>query len=80
MPPRPRAHAHGADDDEDEAPGPRIDGPPFVDLVAKQGQGFTSDYSSLQHAIGPQRLALADYLRDVETINRVYVPVRLYAL
>jgi hypothetical protein len=46
MPPHP--HAHGGDDEEEEVKGPRIDGPPFIDLVAKQGRGFDADYSSLQ--------------------------------
>lgn len=74
MPPHP--HAHGGDDEEEEAShGPRVDGPPFMDLVSKQGRGFDVDYSLVQKVLGPGTISLSDFLRDVEIINRVYVPV-----
>lgn len=71
MPPRP--HGHG-DDEEEEVIPPRADGPPFVDIHAKQGQGFAIDYSVVQKGLGPGRISLSDFLRDIELINRVYVP------
>jgi len=53
---------------------PRVDGPPFVDITAKQGRGFEVDYSTIQKGLGPGKISLSDFLRDIEAINRVYVP------
>lgn len=72
--PRPRAHAHGDDEEEEEDHGPRVDGPPFMDIVAKPGKGFEIDYSQVQKSLGPSSLSLSDFLRDLEMINRVYIP------
>jgi len=71
----PRPHAHGGDDEEEEPEiKPRVDGPPFVDLTAKQGRGFEADYDKVQKYLGPGKVSLSDFLRDIELINRVYVP------
>lgn len=35
---------------------PRVDGPPFVDLHAKQGQGFDVDYDKIQKHLGPGKV------------------------
>jgi|APCry1669189768_1035252.scaffolds.fasta_scaffold217469_1 hypothetical protein len=43
MPP----HGHGGDEEE-EVIVVRTDGPPFVDLKAKQGRGFEADFDKVQ--------------------------------
>jgi len=69
MPP----HAHGGDDEEPVIV-IRTDGPPFVDLKAKQGQGFEVDFDKVGKYIGTGKLTLNEFMRDVEAINKVYVP------
>lgn len=55
MPPRP--HGHGDDEEEEEVIiTPRTDGPPFVDIHAKQGRGFDVDYDTVQKYLGPGKV------------------------
>lgn len=37
----------------------RTDGPPFVDLKAKQGKGFEDDYDKVQKYLGPGKVSAA---------------------
>ena len=71
MPP----HAHGGD--EEEVIVVRTDGPPFVDLKAKQGFGFELDYDKVSKYLGPGKLSLAEFQRDMDAINAVYVPTAM---
>ena len=34
----------------------RTDGPPFVDLKAKQGKGFDTDFDKVQRYLGPGKV------------------------
>jgi len=70
MPP----HAHGGDEDEPVIV-VRTDGPPFVDLKAKQGEGFEVDFEKVGKYIGAGKLTLSEFARDMEAINKAYVPV-----
>lgn len=70
MPP----HAHGGDDEEPVIE-VRTDGPPFVDLRAKQGAGFEVDFEKVGKYIGAGKLTLSEFMRDMEAINKAYVPV-----
>lgn len=53
MPP----HAHGGGDEEEEIIIVRTDGPPFVDLKAKQGKGFEIDYDKVCKYIGSGKVS-----------------------
>lgn len=37
----------------------RTDGPPFVDLKAKQGMGFENDFDKVQKHLGPGKVRAA---------------------
>ena len=74
MPPLPGPHAHGGDEEEPVIE-VRTDGPPFVDLKAKQGQGFEVDFVKVGKYIGEGKLSLSEFMRDMEAINKAYVPV-----
>lgn len=69
MPP----HAHGGGDEEPEIV-VRTDGPPFVDLKAKQGEGFSVDYDMVGKHLGLGKISLSDFQRDMDTLNRAYLP------
>lgn len=47
----------------------------YVTAAVVQGQGFDEDFDKLQKSIGPGKISLGDFMRDVEAINRVYVPI-----
>ena len=70
MPP----HAHGGGEEEEEVVVVRTDGPPFADIKAKAGEGFDVDYVKVSRQLGEGKLSLADFTRDMEAINRAYVP------
>lgn len=68
------AHGHGGGDEE-EIITPNVDGPPFADVKAKQGQGFTLDFDRVQKHLGPGKISLADFKRDMDMINKLYLPI-----
>jgi hypothetical protein len=68
MPP----HGHGAV--EEEVIKVRTDGPPFVDVHAKQGRGFDVDYDKVQKYLGPGKISLAEFMRDMDLLNKAYIP------
>ena len=74
MPPYPVPHAHGAPEEVEEVVVIRTDGPPFADIKAKQGEGFEIDFLKVSRHLGAGKLAQADFLRDMEAVNRAYVP------
>jgi hypothetical protein len=51
-----------------------VDGPPFIDVHAKQGRGFEVDFERVQKYLGPGKISLSDYQKDMETVNKVYLP------
>lgn len=69
MPP----HGHGGDEEEEEIK-PRVDGPPFVDIHAKQGEAFAVDFDTVQKHLGPGMLSLSDFMREMDIINKAYTP------
>jgi hypothetical protein len=74
MPPYPGPHAHGAPEEEEEVVVVRTDGPPFADIMAKQGEGFEVDYEKVSRHLGAGKISLVDFSRDIDAVNRAYIP------
>ena len=73
MPPRPIGHAHGGDEEE-EVIVTRTDGPPFFEIPAKHGGGFVGDYERARKFLGEGSMSLESFTRDLERINKAYLP------
>ena len=45
-----------------------------ADLKAKQGQGFDVDFNKVQAHLGPGKITHSDFARDIDLINKQYIP------
>lgn len=43
--------------------------------MSKQGRGFEIDFAAVSKSLGPDKIKLSEFLRDIEAIDKVYLPI-----